>query len=464
MSKTLPFKLYDLIPSQQSMYLMLKYSIHKQVMQVPSSIALKDKLDFDLLLTALNVEIARNDCLRLRFVKLGRGLNAEVKQFFLPAWSVTDVPVKNFKTYEEQEAVLTADAQTPIRIFKDETFRVVFFTTADGRTGIYLNVSHLVMDAAATAVFYKDLLEVYRSLATGTELPKPLYSYREYIVGELAMLQNKEKMEKGAAFYHDFFEKDGCPFYAGVHGHDLLDAARKKTGDPNLRIPQAYDPIHDKALLLEKKIDPETAAKFFDFCKANLVSPETLMQFGYRAHVSKLNYDTDDTLSLQLCSKRVTFKEKNMGGCLTQPLQVRAIIKDEFTFKEALTELDKVKNSLYRHMFFPYTEALAIERKMYNLKATQMPSFMMFTWLPMISGGEHEIEFRGYNIGRYVMPLYTFTYPDGKDMGIKFHYLYRINSITEQHLEALHSNMIKAVLAGIENPDLTFGEIKAALD
>ena len=46
--------LYDLIPSQQTMYIMLKYSIHKEVTQIPASLGINTKVDFDLLKKAFN--------------------------------------------------------------------------------------------------------------------------------------------------------------------------------------------------------------------------------------------------------------------------------------------------------------------------------------------------------------------------------------------------------------------------
>ena len=60
-------KTYPLTPSQQTMYFMIKYSLHKQVIQIPSSFAVRGELDFNLLARALNIEIERKDCMRHRF-------------------------------------------------------------------------------------------------------------------------------------------------------------------------------------------------------------------------------------------------------------------------------------------------------------------------------------------------------------------------------------------------------------
>ena len=115
--------LYDLIPSQQTMYIMLKYSLHKEVTQIPASIGINTKIDFDLLKKAFNIEIERNDALRLRFTKV----DGKIKQYFIDPYTVEEIPVKEFKSKEEQDRFFLKDAKTPIRIFKDETYRLIFY-------------------------------------------------------------------------------------------------------------------------------------------------------------------------------------------------------------------------------------------------------------------------------------------------------------------------------------------------
>ena len=114
-------KVYDLTPAQDMIQFMLKYSFfHKQVTQIPESIITEREIDFDLMKKALNIEIERNDCMRLRFFKE----KGKIKQYFLETFSLDEIPVLKFKSEEEQVETLTADAQTPIRILKGETFRI----------------------------------------------------------------------------------------------------------------------------------------------------------------------------------------------------------------------------------------------------------------------------------------------------------------------------------------------------
>ena len=123
--KKIPAKTtYDLIPAQDMIQFMLKHSFfHKQVTQIPESMIVDKELDFDVMQKAFNIEIERNDCLRLRFFKE----KGKIKQYFLDEYKEENIPVLNFKSKEERLEVLGADAQKPVRMLKDETYRIKFF-------------------------------------------------------------------------------------------------------------------------------------------------------------------------------------------------------------------------------------------------------------------------------------------------------------------------------------------------
>ncbi len=455
--RDIPAVHYPLISSQQTMYYMIKFSIHKSVMQIPTSITVNQKLDMDLLKKAVNIEIERNDCMRLRFFKLDK----EIRQHFLPKVVLNDIPVKHFATKEEMQSCLEADAQKPVRWLKDEIFRIILFTTPEGHTGVYLNASHIIMDALACGVFYGDLLAVYNALSKGEELPEPLYPYEDAIKADIAYLADTARYEKDKKFYYDYWTQNGEPFYAGIHGPAFLEKMRKKTKNPDLRVPAAYDMIHDKCEIVRYHVEPVQAKKIFDFCMETKNAPENLVMLGMRTHASAINYRTPDTLMLPLCSRRVTYKTKRMGGCLAQPLQVHSIIEEDKTFREALAYMFSLRTQLYRHSNFPYMHTRVMQQKIFNFKTSQGPSFMMYTWLPLYLPLDDgiKIEFAGYNPGRYIMPLYAFSLPTQSDGGMDFYYMYRPNLISAENIDALHKNCVRVMVEGIENPDITIGEL-----
>lgn len=458
MSKTIPYTLYDLIPSQQTAYLMFKYTFSKQISQIPTSFSVEKDMDPELMTKALNIEFERNDALRLRFVKADK----THKQYFLPSFRMNKIPCKYFRSVEQQEKFFAEDAQIPVRFDKGNTFRIYFYKTANGTSGIYFNVSHMIMDAMGSMIFYMDLLRVYKALKYGTEMPAPLASYEEYIKEELARLGNTKKMEKHEKFYREYFANGGEPFYAGVHGPAFLEKQRKKKKNPDLRVPAAYNPLLDKCNLTTGHIGTEDAAKIFNFCKERLIAPESLFMLGLRTHCSAINYRTDDVFMMAMCSKRATIKEKNMSGCLAQPIQVRTIIPETATFEESLNEYTKTRTNLYRHSEYPYISARDMSREMYNFSLIQGPACLMFSWIPVPINQDNlgfKFDFRTYDLGRYFTPLYAICSPDPKDKGINLNYMYRIKLSKKEDIEALHENTMKVIMAGIENPQITMKEL-----
>ena len=415
----IPYHIYDLIPSQQTMYMMVKYSFHKQLVQIPVSFAIDHKIDFDLLSQAFNIEMERNDSLRLRFFK-EKGV---VRQYFLPSAEPYEVPVKEFETLEAQEAFFSKNAQVPV-LFEKETFRIMFFHTQQtGSYGVYFVTSHLAMDAMGIVNMFFDLLKVYLALRADTRMPKPLPRYEDYIIEEFTRLADKEKMHRHVEFYKHYFLRGGEPMYAGVHGPDLLEQTRIKKKNPELRVPYAYNPLWDKSDFLSKTIPVEDAKKIFDYCEEHKISPEILLLFGLRTYCSAINYRTPDVFMMLLCSKRGTPKEKRMGGCVAQPLQ--------------------------------------LSRDIYNYSAIQGPACMMFSWIPIppLTSLPFHLDFRSYNLGRYFTPLYVISHPDAVTGGLTINYMYRVKLSTAADMEALHENAVKTILAGIENPKITVGEL-----
>lgn len=449
-------QLYPLIPSQQTMYFMIKYSLHKQVIQVPTSFSVEADVDFKLLARALNIEIARNDCLRIVFTKE----KGEIKQYFLREKKLDGVRHFTFKDEDEQQAFFDKDASTPVRFLKGETYRIYFFTCGK-KNGVYLNACHMVMDALAESLFFRDLFAVYRSLRDGTPMPPPLASFEEHIEKETAYLKSP-RFAADAEAISEYHRRGGMPYYCGLHGPELLREQRIKKKDPSLTVPAAYDPIHDKSNLYSAHIDKKTAERILSFCRENKIAPETLIQCGFRLHASHINDNKNDTFMMILCGRRVTVKERNMGGCLAQPFMTRVIFDGKMSFRELLETCSAVRTELFRHKDFPYMSSRRIQQDLYGLSAAQGPSFMMYTWLPVNNSeafGDIPYEFKGYNIGRYIMPMYAFSFVNNKDGGIDIFYMYRTNILSEKNVTDLHENAIKYISAGIANPDMTVDEL-----
>lgn len=450
--------IYPLIPPQEMIQYMLKYSFfHKQVTQIPDSIIVSEQIDFDLMTKAFNIEIERNDCLRLCFFKK----NGQIMQYFRDPYRIGSVPILEFSSDEERNEVLTADAQKPIRMLKGEIFRLKYFKMYDGRCGIYINIHHLVMDNAAVFFFFGDLFAVYDHLKKGTPMPKPLGSYEERIKKELDYVADKSNLEREKQAYTEYITKNGEPLYLGVEGPKLLEAERKKKKDPSIMAPSLFDPIHDKSDLAKRVVPLELSEKVFKFMKENNISGECLVQLAMRLHLSKINGGHLDTYFISLCTRRRTLPEKRSGGTVTAPLPWRVHLEENDTFADALDKMADAQVWAYRHMDYPYLEYRDLQRELFNYSAAAASSTMMFSWLPIdektLNGREYE--YVGYGLGRYIMVLYTFAMKDVHSGCLKISYLHRTKFISTEDIDSLHSGTIRALELGISDPTMTVSQL-----
>ncbi len=454
--------IYPFTPAQEMINFMLKYSFfHKQVIQIPASIVVKRKINFDIMQKALEKEIERNDCMRLRFSKKGG-----FTQYFEEKVEIGKIPVMNFKSDKEQDEFLTADAQKPIKCFKGETYRIFFFNTADGRNGIYINVIHLAMDAPAVFIFFDDLLKVYEALENGTEMPKPLGSYEAAIKKELEYINNAEKVQADKDFYVNYFLKDGEPIWNGVMGPEPLDKLRAKKKNNDIRATGSFDPIHDTAVLEKRTLSVEDSRVILDYMEKNQISGECVVQLGMRLHVGKINHRHDDTHFLVLSNRRKTVNEKRCGGTMASALPWRVILPEDLTFAQAVDKLKTLQGDIMRHNNYPFIRWLENERELFNYSMKDGTTTMMFSWFPLendtMNGWEYE--FHGYSIGHYVMPLYTYTMKDSVTGGLRFAYLHRTDTISTADIDRLQDNTVKALVMGCSNPDITLREILDNID
>lgn len=452
---------YKLSGSQEQNMLLLQYSIHKQVSQIPFLLLINRKLNLNLLKKAVIIEVDRNDAMRLFFSKK----EGKYVQYFIDHVDTVNIPITivdfTGKTKEEQDEFLGKDASIPIHFKKDETYRIYLIHSYDGRTGIFINVFHMNMDAYGVFITFSDILKVYDSLEKGIEMPEPMTRFETALKRELEYMADEKKMNVDKKFFTEFFLKDGEPFYAAVHGSDLLHEKRLKKKKPNLRYLNVFDPIHDKSANLHFHLPAEKFNSYVKFCEENNISPDSLIQMGMRTYLSKINDLTDDVTFLNLCFKRALKDEKKCSGCLTHAIEHRSVISKEKTFIESLRQIIEIKFNLYRHLNYPANSVFNIVTKLYNqLPGDNYPS-MLYTFLPSFNDYPegYKCEVTGYNPTRFSFPLYTLAVINDFIGGLDFYFAYLTYRITPEHVNALYFNTIKVIDAGIADPNIKINEL-----
>ncbi|MGI5898835.1 MAG: condensation domain-containing protein [Christensenellales bacterium] len=452
--------IYSLTPAQNLALNQQFTCFHKQSMQIPLYIIVDKHIDFDLMKKAVNIEIERNDCLRLRFVRR----NMKVKQYFIPKYSVDDIPFCDFSEKSESEMMeyLSLDARNPLKFMKGELFRVKFFRGTDGRSGIYFNVCHLNMDISAIIIFFKDLIDTYIALQAGAPMPEPLFPYEEYLKSQLYGPVNQKKLDKGETFLKELFQTGGPSFYAGIDGMRQLNKLRAAKRDLTIRKVPAYAPFHDKSKNLKFHMDEETTERITEFCSKAGAPVQSLIYLGMRTHLSKINEFTPDVTFYININRRATIAEKRMGGCLLHLLPLRTIISEDVTFKEALLQVTDLFFKLIRHSDLPPNQVFDVLMKAQNHGYVDSTASMLLSCFPansLILPEGWKCELRGCSSGVFSYFAYGLVVPNFLAGGMDFYYEYRTHNFTENDIIELHKNAMEIIKIGIDNPNITIGEL-----
>lgn len=448
---------YELSSSQNVVNTQFKYCFFKESMNIVVCLYVKQQLDYELIKKAFNIEIERNDCLRLFFKKK----SGKLMQYFTAPYAVDEIDQIDFtgKSKAEQDAFFGKDASKPVRFLKDEIFRIKLIRTYDGRTGIYFAVCHLNMDAMSVFTFFNDLLKVYAVLLDHTEMPKPFLPFTEYLEREKQYFKNTEKTAKDEQFFRNLFLTGGEPLYLGVNGIKPLEELRKKRGKPDLRSFPVMNPLQDKTKNIKLHISSELSQKIDRYCTENKTVPLYIIQLAMRTYLSKINNDAEDIIYITVCNRRATLADKNTSGSLADGIMVRTIFNADTKFSDAVTQTGEALAQSFRHANYNSIKSLALLNGMYKTRLLDSYISMAFSYIPVVAPEGWDIDADWISNGRFPLHLYIIIVQNVTEGGYDIYYEYRVKTLNEDHIRALHSGMTEIIKKGLDDPEMTVGNI-----
>ena len=447
---------YPLSPSQQSLFLARKFSAHKSVTNVATSIILRRSLDMGILSKALQTAVERWDAFGIRLVKEGK----EVRQYFTKRMylSLTTFDYSG-RTFGEMEEFFKREATRKLEIYEIPLAKFYLVTTPEGNSGIYSVISHLIMDSWAISFFYKDVLDIYHSLINGLPLPKEMRSYETVLKKELDYI-GSEREGRDIAFWEEEFKKPE-PFYTHVNGFQKNGHFGKKKKKPEIRSGNTFF-IRTKGSIDELIVPGEEVAKMQDFARENgFPSIQILFLLGLRLYLAKVNGKQKDVGFYDVVSRRGTIDEKFSGGTRVHFFPLRTIMEEEMTFLQGLNLLFDTQNTLYKHADLNPMEIINLEKKCYPVSMKESYRSASLTFQPLSLGLESKVNYdaRWYSNGAASNPFYL-TIMEGDGSGnLKCYYEYMNHQIKKETVLGCHEFMRKAILAGIRNPQISLGEI-----
>ena len=434
----------------------------QQVSGVSVIASLQTEIDFGLLKKCIQLEFERYGCMRIRFTK--PDANGQVKQYIVER-EHRDIPIKDLSgmTMEEADNLMQQWAYETFDGDDIPLCDVTMMKLPDGYNGFFIHMDHRLIDSCGLIVMINDLMKLYTHYRFGSAYPEDLADFETVLVKDLKRANNEKRFAKDKKFWDDQLDELGEPLYSDIQGPSVLEEARKRHNDPNLR---AADIEMDNLFVAVKDycLEPEPTKRLMDFCTTHQLSMTNLLLLSIRTYLSKVNNGQEDITVENFISRRSTQDEWNSGGSRTIMFPCRTVISPDTEFLAAAYEIQNVQNKIYMHSNYDLSLIYEEMRKRYHTPEHTTYESCYLTYQPMTIKMENphlaNIAQHGkwFANGAATKKMYL-TVSHTEDGGMNFSYHYQVAHLEEKEMEVLYYYMMRILFMGIERPDISIGEL-----
>lgn len=455
-SNTTTPTLYALTPSQGLTVMNRTWCIHRNVVNIPTSIIVDAALDLGLLENAVRLAVGRWDSFGIRIVKKGR----QWQQYFAEP-ALISLKRKDFRgvTHAEMDDFFHHEAGKVLPLVESPMAKIWVFADPEGNSGVFSVINHLIMDSWAIGNFYADVIGVYQSLAAGHALPKAPVSYETVLVKELAYLDSDRYTSDQAYWRQELTASE--PLFTSLKGSPELSAYRTKRKSPELRVCKNFY-LRSKGGHIVKVVSADDVER----CKTFLVEqrfPSLQLMFSLALHtyLAKVNDRTPDVTFGATLSRRGTLDEKRTGGSRVHHFDFRTVLPETTTFMEALESMLEKQNLHYRHMDFPSVEAINMALEAFGQKPGITYSGVLMTFQPLAVTLDDGLTFRTmwYGNGATAIAAYLTVMDDDGSGGLRCYWEHSLTRMPARYIDDAHDFMVRVIRAGVERPTITLGEL-----
>lgn len=453
---------YSLTAAQKMHHGWIQKYKTQQVSGVSVVASLKSELDFGLLKKCIKLEFQRYGCMRVRFTKPDE--KGEVKQYLVKE-DTRDIPIRDLS------GMTLAQADEKMQQWAYQTFDgddiplcdVSMVKLPEGYNGFFIHMDHRLIDSCGLVVMINDLMQLYTHYRFKADYPRDLADYEKTLKKDIKRAENEKRFLKDKKFWDDQLDALGEPLYSDIQGPSVLEAARERHGDKNLR---AAD-IELEHLFVEVKdyiLEPTPTQNLLDFCMNHQLSMTNLLLLGIRTYLSKVNGGQEDITIQNFISRRSTHDEWTSGGSRTIMFPCRTVISADTEFLEAAYEIQNVQNRIYMHSNYdPARIEEEMRRRYHTPKNTSYEScYLTYQPMPVKFDNPHLEQIpqhsKWFANGAATKKLYlTVSHTEYGGMNFSFHY--QTAHLKEQDMELFYYYLMRILFKGIAEPDMSIGEI-----
>ncbi len=455
-------KKYPLTPAQKMHYNWIRKYGTQQVSGLSIVASLQANLDFDLLKKCIQLEIKRYGCMRVRFTKPDK--NGDILQY-LSNDEKYNIPLKDLSdmTMDKVNETMQSWAYNTFDGNDIPMFEIFLMKLPDGYNGFFLHMDHRLIDSCGVTVLTNDIMSLYTHFRFDAPMPADLADYETVLQNDLKKISNEKRFLKDKKFWDDLIDKWGEPIYSDIAGPATLAASRQAHNNPALNCAD----IELKNLFVDVKdykLEADGAKQLFDFCQNHQLSMTNLLLLGIRTYLSKVNNGQKDISIQNFISRRSTHDEWTSGGSRTIMFPCRTVIENDTDFLEAAYQIQSMQNQIYMHSNYdPDLIYEEIEKRYGTPKNTTYEScYLTYQPLPVKMENPYLKDIpmycKWFANGAATKKMYL-TVSHTEDGGMNFSYHYQVADLTEKQVELFNYYLMRIIFRGVEQPNLTIGEI-----
>lgn len=455
-------EMYPITAAQKLHFFYQQFCPKKQVLNVGTSLTIEQSLDLEALKKAVYKAYDRCESMRIRFHKDGEG---KVWQY-LADREEREIGFFDFTGWEGWAAELKMKEWTavPFERFDSPLNKVVMIITPDGFQGIYLLVDHMTMDAQSLILFMKDIIELYCNMKyEGIDYPKEMSSYIKQLEKDFAYESESKAKKRDIEFFESLISSSE-PIYNSIFGARELAEERVKEKNPALRAVKITSDNVD-ANIITFELESEPSNQLIQFCEEHHISMVCLLMMGLRTYLQKENGNDDVSIGTTV-ARRATLAEKKCGGTRIHCFPFRTNVKEKDTFMEGILKIRDGQNQIFRHANYDPTAYYQYRNKCFGLEAGQTYEPFSLTYQPLTlkdKGLERlgDIRYKSawYSNGAAAHALYLTVMHRAEDNGMNFNFEHQTGVVSYEKLQYLYYYLCRILFKGIENPDITVGEL-----
>lgn len=457
------YKVYPLTVAQKFHFYYMDFCPKKEVLNIGTTLTIETEIDWDELRRAIKKAIERCECTRVHFAKDKK--ENEWYQYVVDE-DEREIEFVDFsdKTMEEASAEMRKWSSVPFE--REDSFltRIVMIKMPDGFNGVYFLVDHMIMDAQSLICFLRDIIELYCNVKyEGIPYPKEMASYLEQLEKDLAYEAGSKAQARDRAYFYKEIETSE-PIFNGLMGPVLLEDQRKREKNPNVRAAVNVSDSVDSALDIFH-LEEEPTTRLMKFCEEHHISLACLLTMGIRTYFQKMNGNEDVSINTAV-ARRATLKEKRSGGTRIHSFPIRTILPESMSFIDGITAIRDKQNEIFRHANFNPVEYFAHRSEVYKTTKGATYEPMSLTYQPMTLKekgldklGDIRYKTAWYENGATTQGMYLTVMHRPDDNGLDFNFEHQVKAVSREQLEYFYYYLCKIMFKGIENPNLSIGDI-----